>query len=49
MEMQIHRNEELTPVKDFILNVKPVLKDDSLAEEIYDKGELIGWRILRIN
>ena len=49
MEMQIHRCEELTPVRDFMTNVRPKLKDDSLAEEMYDKGELIGWRILKIN
>jgi hypothetical protein len=46
--MKIERNFELSAVKDFRTNVEPLLSGNRLAEEIYDNGKLVGWKIIRI-
>jgi hypothetical protein len=46
--MVVKRNYNLSKVKDFLLNVRPILKSDDLPEEIYESKKLIGWRIEKL-
>jgi hypothetical protein len=43
--MTIKRDTNLNPVKDFMLNVQPILSVYDVPEEIYQNGQLIGWEI----
>jgi hypothetical protein len=44
--MTIKRNFDLSPVKDFMTNVEPRLRNNQIAEEIYENKQLIGWQII---
>jgi hypothetical protein len=44
--MVVHRDNKLSPVKDFIINVQPFVKGNDVAEEKYENGELVGWVIV---
>lgn len=44
--MYISRDFTKRPVTDFIKNVKPILNDNLIAEEVYnDMGYCVGWNI----
>jgi phosphoribosylformimino-5-aminoimidazole carboxamide ribonucleotide (ProFAR) isomerase len=43
--MTVRRDETLHPVKDFIKNIRPHIKDNTIATEVYKDGLLIGWNI----
>jgi hypothetical protein len=45
--MVIHRDKKLSPVKDFIINVQTYC-DSAVPEEIFQGGELIGWKIINL-
>jgi hypothetical protein len=44
----IKRDCSLSPVKDFLMNVQPRLKNNQVAEEVYENDELVGWKIVCI-
>lgn len=46
--MIIYRNYKFTKVQDFLKNVQPKVKDNQIAEEIYEYEEVIGWNIRKL-
>lgn len=41
----IERNYNESAVHDFIVNVQNEIGENEIVEEVYEKGELVGWEI----